>query len=105
MTKIGIERYYGPGGEYTTGGGKMLPRIIMKEESLPPKSLKKIPIAFSPNKKRKSGAEGGMRKHHFAAIIPLVLMAMIFCLYFEVVTVWFVYNPSFLVPILNILFL
>ncbi|PKN64558.1 MAG: hypothetical protein CVU57_14165 [Deltaproteobacteria bacterium HGW-Deltaproteobacteria-15] len=84
---------------------KVLPRKIMKHESPPPKSLRKIPISPGPIK-CKSGVEGhGRRKHHLPAIVAFGILTMIICLYFEVVTPWFVYNPPFLVTVLNVLFL
>lgn len=77
----------------------------MKDEWIPQKPLKKIPTAVA-SQRYKSGAAGsGIRKDHFASIVPLVMITTIFCLYFEVVTPWFVYHPRFLIPVLNVLLL
>lgn len=52
-----------------------------------------------------TGPSYRIRKAPITAIPPLVIMALIFCLHFKLLTPWFVYNPPLLIPVLNVLFL
>jgi two-component system, LuxR family, sensor kinase FixL len=46
-----------------------------------------------------------MKMGFLPALLPLVTITIIFCLYLEVAGPWFVYDPPLLVPALNIVFL
>lgn len=71
-------------------------------------AVKAAPLAPVSGRAGRLGATGRrsrMRIASFPAIIPLGIITMIFCLYFEVASPWFVYDPPLLVPILNVIFL